>query len=130
MKRGAESIAGVGIDAVELERAARFVRSHAARLRSFFLPREYRFFSRSRRRSRDFALLFAAKEACSKAAGVSVAHPRAFRQFSITPFKGSFKAVWLSAGGRPRRGIRFYLKPFRYPGTVGVLAIATRVGIA
>lgn len=116
---------GLGIDIVDLNRASRFVRAHSTRLNKFLLPQEFRRFKSSRSKTRAFALLFAAKEAVSKALGVTVTHPRAFRDYQIRFNRGGL-SVRLSDRLRRRYHCIFILKAFRAPGSLGVLAMVYR----
>jgi len=95
-----KAVSGIGIDAVELRRAARFVRSHKSRLGSVLHPHELRLVCKSRSTSVAFAVLFALKEAASKSLGVRIDHPRQFLRFSIQKSGNGFRAVCKDQPGR------------------------------
>lgn len=124
--KNAGRLLGVGVDVVDLKRAQRFIRQHSRNLRSFFLPHEYSRLLKSRSKCRAFALLFAAKEAVSKALGVSIAHPRQFRQYPIYLCKGKLRLDCRSRRKSGKRPPRFVLRPVALPGAVGVVALAYR----
>ncbi len=124
MRSKPSRISGIGIDIVDLDRAARFVRDHGGRLDRFLLPHEYRRFRRSRSRAAAFALYFAAKEAVSKALGQSIQVPAEFRRYSVH-VEGS---RWHARAALPSgKKARFCLRPFRLEGSIGVLAFAQPV---
>lgn len=115
-------ICGIGIDLVELKRSSGFVRRFGGSLKSFFLPHEYRFYQKAKSKSRAFAFLFSAKEASSKALGVSVMHPRQFREFSVV--RDGRKWICRYRRNRCSRSvISIELRPFEYPDAMGVLAV-------
>lgn len=117
-------LTGVGIDVVELARASRFIRAHKRDLKNFFLPSEYRCFSRSRSKAKAFALLFASKEAVSKALGVSIAHPRQFRDYPITLQNGALNVSLKPKEGTPKQVRRVFLTSFSLKDCLGVMAFA------
>lgn len=122
-----ERLSGAGIDLVEISRAARFVRSHRNRLSRFLLPSEYALFLRSRNKVAAFALLFAAKEAASKALHIRISSPSELRQFCVVRRGNSMSVKLGGAAARTCRLTRVRLAAFRLPGAVGVLAFAVPV---
>ena len=114
---------GVGIDLVEIARASRFVLLHHKKLETFLTPSEYRLFSKSKSKVECFALLFAAKEAASKALGITLTHPGLFRHFRISLGENRLK-VRFSGMGKYPASRKIQLLPFSLRDSVGVMAFA------
>lgn len=109
---------GVGIDLVETGRVERFLASHPGGVARFLSPAENRLLAGARNRPLAFALLFATKEAASKAAGVTLAGPGMFRQFPVSKQGGRLRVRW--TGPRARR-ITFRTVPFLCSNLAGSL---------
>lgn len=110
---------GVGLDLVEVDRAARLLRRHPAGVDRFLTPAEVRLLKRSRQKALAFALLFAAKEAASKSVGESLAGPGMFRAYRVSKSGSRLKVRWARAGARK---VRIDLIPFTQKNLAGVLA--------
>jgi phosphopantetheine--protein transferase-like protein len=109
---------GVGVDLVEIERAERFLMSHPGGVARFLSPAENRLLRGARNRTLAFALLFAVKEAASKAAGVTLAGPGMFRQFPVARQGHRLSVRW--TGSRTRR-VTFRTIPFLWQNLAGSL---------
>jgi len=92
-------------------------------LKRFFHPSEYKTFSRSKSKARSFALLFAAKEAASKAMELSIQHPALFKQFKISFSKNEMTLRWAGKSLHMSQKPRFKLIPFESGDSLGVIAL-------
>lgn len=109
---------GVGVDLIETERAERFLASHPDGVARFLSASEYRLLRAARNRTLAFALLFAVKEAASKAAGVPLSGPGMFRRFPVSKRGGQLRVRWT---GPAARRVTFRTVPFLWQNLAGSL---------
>lgn len=75
----------LGVDILEWKKAAAFYRLHQERLSSWLTDDEKNFIENKKNPSEAFAMIFAAKEAVSKAMGVRASGPEALRKIRLEP---------------------------------------------
>lgn len=130
---------GVGVDLVEIDRAASLVRRHPEGVERFLTPSEAKLLRRSRNRPLAFALLFAAKEAASKSVGQSLSGLGMFRDFIVQKRGSRLTVRWTRArralpraSARPSsrvsqsKDVRIELFPFAWKRVAGMLAYSYR----
>jgi len=116
---------GIGVDLVEWDRASRMVRRHACSLQRILTPHEAALFRRSRLKAKSFAVLFSAKEAASKAIGLTVSHPAVLSRFEVRR-RGNALSVQIHPSLRrgKRLASRVKITPFSLYNAVGAMAFA------
>ncbi len=75
----------LGVDILEWKKAGAFYRSHRNRLSTWLTADEKNFIENKNRPQEAFAMIFAAKEAVSKALGVRALGPEALRRIRLVP---------------------------------------------
>ena len=114
-----KALIGVGVDLVEIERAGRLVKNHPDGIRRFLNPSEARLLAAARNKPLAFALIFAAKEAASKAAGQPLNSPGMFRPFRVSIQSRRLSVRWSAPKGARTR---FSLVPFTWKNLIGMVA--------
>ncbi len=114
------TILGVGIDLVEINRAKRLIKQNRRFLKQFLSPKEYLIVQKSRHKTKAFGLLFAAKEAVSKAMGISIQSPRAFADYIMYIKDGKLCCNFFRKGHKTKH--TFILWPFEETTHLGVVA--------
>ncbi|MFT5206717.1 MAG: phosphopantetheine--protein transferase-like protein [Candidatus Omnitrophota bacterium] len=114
------TILGVGIDLVEINRAKRLIQQNRRFLKQFLSPKEYKIVQKAKLKSKAFGLLFAAKEAVSKAMGISIQSPRAFADYAVYIKDGKLCCDFLKKGLKTKHS--FILWPFEETAHMGVIA--------
>ena len=110
--------AGIGIDVVDLTRARRFLKDHPKSFFRLLAPAEKKRWHAKKPNARDFAKMFAAKEAFFKALGGAWMGLEGFRRMEVSYSRqGRFKVQSLPSG-KLGEG-RF----FRAPNAVGAEVI-------
>lgn len=117
---------GLGVDILSLDRARRFVRAQQKGLKSFLLASEYALWRRSRMSALAFALIFCAKEAASKAAGVSLRSPGDFKDWKIGLLRGRLTVRYHGTRIKRLKSLRFAAGAFRQRQHAGILCVAYR----
>ena len=79
----------LGVDILEWKKAGAFYRSHRNRLSTWLTADERNFIENEKRPQEAFAMIFAAKEAVSKALGVRALGPDALRRIRLKPRNSS-----------------------------------------
>ena len=75
----------LGVDILEWKKAGDFYRLHQHRLSDWLTADEKKFVAGRQKPYEGFAMIFAAKEAASKALGLSAAGPEALRSIRLKP---------------------------------------------
>ncbi len=75
----------LGVDILEWKKAGEFYRLHRDRLANWLTADEKKFIASNRKPHEAFAMIFAAKEAVSKALGIRVAGPEALKAIRLKP---------------------------------------------
>lgn len=75
----------LGVDILEWKKAGEFYRLHRDRLSNWLTADEKKFIASKQKPHEAFAMIFAAKEAVSKALGISAAGPEALKAIQLKP---------------------------------------------
>ena len=75
----------LGVDILEWKKAGDFYRLHQQRLSDWLTADEKKFVAGRQKPHEGFAMIFAAKEAASKALGLRAAGPEALRRIRLKP---------------------------------------------